>query len=336
MFGESFGKGKSFRERDPFKLGIIVTIAVAIVILLTFKFQALPYVDSSRHLSADFAEVGGLRSGDEVLVSGAMVGRVKDAKLRDGHVRVNFTVADDKIRLGSTTRAAVITITLLGKAGLELDPSGTGDIKADNIPLGRTSSPYDVTSALSDLTSQTSQIDVASLATALNTLSGTFEATPTELKSALTGITAVSKTIGEHDQSLQQLLDRSKDVTGILSERNAKVTTLLGTGNVLLTELNRRQQVIVALLSDTASLSRQISATVKENSSVLNKALGQLNQVTALLNKNKTNIQQAIDGLNSYATELGEAVSSGPFFDAFIENLTSPQTLAPVISGLLK
>lgn len=336
MFGEAFGKGMSFRERDPLKLGIIVTILLGLVMLLTFKFQALPYVDSSRHLSADFAEVGGLRSGDEVLISGAIVGKVTDAKLLNGHVRVDFTVADDKIRLGSATHAAVKTITLLGKAGLELIPSGGGDITADNIPLDRTSSPYDVTQALSELTTQTTQIDVGSLATALNTLSGTFKSTPKELKGALSGITAVSQTIGKHDQALQQLLARSKDVTGVLASRNAKVTTLLGTGNVLLTELNRRQQVIVALLSDTAALSNQISATVTENNTVLNKALGQLNQVTALLNRNKVNIQQAIVGLNSYATELGEAVSSGPFFDAYIQNLTSPGTLAPVISGLLK
>lgn len=336
FFDGTYGHGKSFRERDPYKLGIVVTILIAFVMVLTFRFQYLPFVSSARNVSADFAEVGGLRSGDEVLVSGAVVGEVKKATLHDGRVRVDFTISGDKIDLGSTTRASIVTITLLGKAGLELDPSGAGKLSGNHIPFGRTSSPYDVTSALSELTTQTSQIDVASLATALNTLSGTFDSTPKELKSALTGITRISQTIGDHDQSLQQLLDRSKEVTGVLSERNAKVTTLLGTGNVLLTELNRRQQVIVSLLSETSTLSTQLSGFVKENNQDLNQALGKLNQVTAMLNRNKNNIQEAIDGLNNYATELGEAIASGPFFDAYVQNLTSPSTLAPVLSGILK
>jgi phospholipid/cholesterol/gamma-HCH transport system substrate-binding protein len=75
---------------------------------------------------------------------------------------------------------------------------------------------------------------------------------------------------------------------------------------------------------------------VKENRKVLKPALAKLDKVVDQLNANKKNLQQTIDGVASYATELGEAVSTGPFFDAYLQNLTSPQTVAPVLSGLLK
>ena len=50
---------------------------------------------------------------------------------------------------------------------------------------------------------------------------------------------------------------------------------------------------------------------------------------------NKKNLQQTLDGLANYSVELGEAVSSGPFFDAYVQNLTSPASLVPVLSGVL-
>jgi phospholipid/cholesterol/gamma-HCH transport system substrate-binding protein len=69
---------------------------------------------------------------------------------------------------------------------------------------------------------------------------------------------------------------------------------------------------------------------------VLKPALAELDKVVDQLNANKKNLQETIDGVASYATELGEAVATGPFFDAYVQNLTAPATLAPVISGLLQ
>ena len=40
-------------------------------------------------------------------------------------------------------------------------------------------------------------------------------------------------------------------------------------------------------------------------------------------------------GLRGYATAFGDAASTGPWFDAYIQNLTDPATLAPVLSGIL-
>ena len=55
-----------------------------------------------------------------------------------------------------------------------------------------------------------------------------------------------------------------------------------------------------------------------------------------LLNENKKSLQDSITGLRGYATAFGEAISSGPWFDAYIQNLTSPGTLAPIISGAIQ
>ena len=53
-----------------------------------------------------------------------------------------------------------------------------------------------------------------------------------------------------------------------------------------------------------------------------------------VLNKNKADLQASITGLRGYATAFGEALASGPWFDAYIQNLTSPSTLVPILSGV--
>jgi len=327
---------KSFTERDTLTMGIVGTIVVALMLGISLGWDHLPFVDHGTHYSAVFAEAGELQSGDAVVVSGVDVGTVSHVRLDRGHVLIDFDITDNSTHLGSDTRARIVTLTLLGKAGLELDPAGAGTLPADaRIPLVRTTSPYDVTTALADLTDTTSQIDVPALAKALSTVSVTFKATPAQLNAALSGVSRISRTIASRDQALQELLANSSAVTGVLNQRNAKIASLLGLGSNLLAELNARQQAIVALLDEATQLSDALSTLVQRNNAALASALDQLNKAVALLNRNKTNLQQTLDGLANYSVELGEAVASGPFFDAYVQNLTSPASLVPVLSGVL-
>jgi phospholipid/cholesterol/gamma-HCH transport system substrate-binding protein len=317
-------------------MGVIGTVVVIALMYAVFNYQKLPFFNSGRHMSADFTEVGELADGDAVVISGASAGKVDSIRLSHGHVRVGFTVTASKVHLGDDSRALISTQTLLGKMALEITPAGTGNLGSGaSIPLSRTTPPYDITSALSDLDQTTSSIDVSTLAKALTTVAGTFQATPAQLKAALSGVSKISQTVSAHDAALQELLAESKSVTAVVSARNAEVATLLGDGSQLLADLNAREDAITALFTDATSLASQLSALVKENTTLLKPALTQLDQVLDLLNRNKKNLQETILGLHTYASELGEAVSSGPFFDAYVENLTAPSSLLPVISTIL-
>lgn len=330
-------RGKSFTERSMFTTGIVGTLVLALVMLVTFEFDRLPFVDNGTSYSAEFAEAGQLVEGDKVIVSGVAVGTVNRISLAKGHVLVEFSIDSGDQVLGSRSRARISTQTLLGKAGLEIDSAGSGSL-ADGarIPLERTTPPYDITNALSDLTATTADINIPALAKALTTVSGTFRGTPAQLRAALRGLSRVSQTIASRDAALQNLLADSNAVTTVLAQRNAKITSLLGTGTDLLAGLNARRQDIVDLLSRATALGQQLTILVQNNAKVLGPALDQVNKAIALLNRNKKNLQETIDGLRNYSVGLGEAVASGPFFDAYVQNLTAPTTVVPILSGLLK
>lgn len=323
-------------SRDNIRIGLIGTVCLLAVMVGAMRFEDLPVVSSSTVFSAEFAEAAGLRGGDDVVVAGASVGKVESLELDGDRVRVGFSLADSDLSLGERTEARIVTVTLLGEAALELVPAGSGDLSPDNpIPLERTSSPYNITSALSDLTTEVRPIDLDSADQALRAIAATFKDTPRDVRSALVGLDQVATAVGTNDQSLQSLLRRAANVSGVLSSRNDEIARLLGSGRSLLAELNRRHEVVVGLLRHTGRLSIQLRAVVKENGGVLGPALRQLNLLTKQLNRNKRNLQAAIVGARNYAIGFGEAVSTGPFFDAYVQNLTSPATVGPVVSGLL-
>ena len=101
----------------------------------------------------------------------------------------------------------------------------------------------------------------------------------------------------------------------------------------LLAELNERRDALSSLLSSVRRLAAQISGLVAENEKLLGPALRELNSVVSLLNRNKRNVEIVLDRAGPFAASLGEAVSSGPFFQAYVQNLTRPLELTGLGGG---
>lgn len=319
------------------RLGVVGTVLLVALMVVAYRFDQLPFVASDRVITAEFAEIGTLRAGDDVLVSGTRVGEVRSVEIDGQHVDVEFRVDETDLLIGNQSRARVVTTTLLGQAALEVRPEGEGNIgRGDVIDLARTSSPYDITQALAQLTTEVDEIDVDQLSSSVSTIADVFAESPEDLRATVDGVTALSGVLAANDEALSRLLARAQEVTGVLAGRDAQVATLLQSGDQLLAQLADRRDVVVQLLASTEALAAQLSALVTENSTVLTSALTEVQGVLDLLNENRENLDAAITGLTGYATEFGEAVSTGPFFDAYVSNLTEPGTLMPVLSGILE
>lgn len=327
------------REITPDRLavrGIIGTLVLVLVVMAAMNINKLPLIGNNDVIEVDFAEAGGLKGGDAVMISGAQVGKVREVGIDGDHVTAAIVLTDESVKLGDLTEARIITVTLLGRAAVELVPRGSGDLQAgDTIPVERTSSPYNLTATLNELTETTAEIDKSQLAAALDQASKTLNASSPDLGPALEGITALSRAVSSNDDELRSLLARADGVTDVLASRDEQIASLLGSGRSLLTELDARQRVVTNLLASARELSTALRTLLEDTDDVLGPALDELDGVVDLLNRNRKNLQATITGLRGYATAFGEAVSTGPWFDAYIQNLTSPSTLAPIISGVM-
>jgi phospholipid/cholesterol/gamma-HCH transport system substrate-binding protein len=313
----------SFEERNPVKIAVVTLIAVGAVTALLFNSVVLHNALTRSSYTARVSEAGGLAEGDPVRLNGAKVGQVDDVRLDGEQVVVEFSI-DDVGRLGEDTRASVSAETVLGTKFLGLHPAGPGRMQpGSEIPLERTSSPYDVTDALSTLTRKSADIDKEGLTRALDTVSTTLKDTPVPLRSALDGVNRVSQTIATRDAALRELLAHAQRVTDLLAKRSGDIVTLVGEGRQLLAELNRRREVIQDLIVNVTETIDQLRGLVKDNSDQLGPALDELKDTLDLLNRNDKAIDAIVHGLGAYAGSLGDAVGGGPWFYAYIANLSS-------------
>lgn len=322
---------RRFSELNQFRVGLVGIVAVFLLITLAVNVGQIRTLLSGERHSAAFSEAGGISKNDDVRVAGVTVGKVTEVSLDGSQVRVDFTV--DGVQLGDATAAAIKTDSALGRKFLELQPAGEGTLD-DQIPLSRTRAPYDVTQALSDLTTTSQEIDTRQLAKSFDVVSDTFSDTPPELRATLRGVSQLGRVIAARDGELRSLLAHASGVTGVLAERNLQVTRLLVDGNALFEELDARRWVIHKLLVNVTRATHQLSALVRENRTTLGPALEELRQVTRVLNDNEKNLEFVIQNLGGYVRELNEAIGGGPFFYAYVENLV-PTNLAPMLPDLL-
>ena len=319
---------KSFRDRNPFTIGLVSITVLVLILVAAFYSNDLPIIGGGTTYSADFTEDAGLQTGDDVLIAGVKVGKVTAIGLQGDHVRVTFQVKNAWV--GNQSTADIRIKTLLGAKDLALDPEGSAPLDPDTpIPTSRTTSPYDVLDAFSGLSQTIQQLNTAQLAQSFDVLSQTFANTPANVRSALDGLSALSRTVSSRDAQLAQLLSNTGQVSKVLSDRDAQVQKLLSDGTLLLGMLDQREQAIATLLSGTQALSAQISGLVRDNQRQLDPVLTELDQFTSLLQHNQTSLANGISLLAPFARLFANTVGNGRWFDNYICGLLPP-SIGPI------
>jgi phospholipid/cholesterol/gamma-HCH transport system substrate-binding protein len=313
------------------RAGLIGVILLVLVIAVGLQPERLMQWATTLRYAALFAEGGGLAAGNEVTISGIKVGSVSDVSLRDGEALVKFTV-DGGHRLGSETTAHIRTGTLLGERVLTLEPAGSATLPPNAvIAVSHTSSPYSLSEAVGELTTNTAETDTAAINQSLDTLASTLDQIAPQVGPTFDGLSRLSRSLNSRNETLSQLLKSASDVSGILAQRSAQVNTLILNANDLLGVLVDRQHAIEGLLANTSAVARQLTGLVADNESKLAPALEKLNSVTAMLESNRDNIAKALPGLAKYQRTQGESVANGAYYNALIANLTPGSMVQPFL-----
>ncbi|KAA9153519.1 MCE family protein [Amycolatopsis acidicola] len=314
---------KSFRSRNPVRVGVAGGVLLLVLGLLTLFWEDLPGIGGGHTYTAEFGEAAGLKSGDEVRIAGTKVGEVTSVWLDGDHVKVGFKVSGAWV--GDQSVVAIRIKTLLGAKNLAVDPRGDHDQDPGKpIPRGRTVTPYDVTDAFGDLATTAGRLDTDQLADSFRTLSQTFSAaTPDDVRSALDGLSSLSRTISSRDTELKQLLANTAALSGTVAQRTDQLARLIADGNVLLAEFQRRRDSITSLLRGTQDLARQVRGLIQDNEAQLGPALAQLDRVTDVLQQNQGNLDRSLSLAGSFYRLVGDAIGNGDWIDTYICGLVS-------------
>ncbi len=303
------------------RLGTVSLVVLLVVGAAAFNLQKFPgFKGTDYHVQ--LADASGLHKGNMVQVAGIRVGRVSGIKIGGDHVTVDVNVKG--ATLGDKTQASVQVLNLLGEKYLELTPKGSGKMDGgDTIPVSRTNGSYDIVATLSELTTTTEAINIPKLSQALTTLGDTVNSASPHIESTFNGLSRISQSIASRDESIQQLLGRADRVSDLLSQRRGDLVTLMKQGELVFQELIARREVIHSLLVNAQHLAVQLRGVATDNQAQIGDALKQLDRALAFLRGREKQIDETLTNLGPYASILINIIGTGPWFDAFVPNLSS-------------
>ena len=132
-------------------VGIFVLIGIVAVGYLTVRLGKIQLLGGNYYtINARFSNIGGLKVGNEVQISGVVVGRVEKIRLdpEDYNVIINVSVWKD-IKLTDDTIASIKTSGLIGDKYVSLSPGGSDEILGPGDMIIETLPPVDIEELIS-------------------------------------------------------------------------------------------------------------------------------------------------------------------------------------------
>ncbi|EUA68912.1 mce related family protein [Mycobacterium xenopi 4042] len=109
-------------------MGIVVTL---LVIGVGQSFTSLPLLTATPTYYAQFSDTGGLSKGDKVQIAGVNVGLVRSLAIQGNKVLIGFSLTGRTI--GSQSRAAIRTDTILGRKNMAIEPRGSNPLRPNGV-----------------------------------------------------------------------------------------------------------------------------------------------------------------------------------------------------------
>jgi phospholipid/cholesterol/gamma-HCH transport system substrate-binding protein len=298
------------------------------------SFASVPMLFATPTYYAQFSDTGGLNTSDKVRIAGVDVGLVRSMRIDGDKVVIGYSLGGTQI--GTESRASIRTDTILGRRDIEIEPRGSKPLRANGIlPLGQTTTPYQIYDAFFDVTKAASGWDTQTVKRSLNVLSETIDQTYPHLSAALDGVARFSDTIGKRDDQIKQLLANANKIAGVLGSRSEQVNRLLVNAQSLLAAINERQYAVSMLLERVSSFSEQVKGFIDDNPN-LNHVLEQLRIISDVLNERRGDLMQTLTTVAKFVASLGEAVASGPYFKVMLVNLLPYQIIQPFVDAAFK
>jgi phospholipid/cholesterol/gamma-HCH transport system substrate-binding protein len=325
---------RSLQPSNRVRIGLLGMTVLVLIVAVGQSFTSAPMLFASPSYFGQFTDTGQLNKGDKVRITGVEVGKVEGLKIDGDHVVIKFSIGSNTI--GTESRLAIKTDTVLGKKVLEIEPRGTNTLRPNGVlPLGQSTTPYQIYDAAFDVTKAAAGWNIDTVKQSLNVLTQTINQTYSHLSPALDSLARFSDTIGKRDDEVKHLLAQANKVASVLGDRSEQINRLLVNAKTLLAAFNERGQAIDALLQNISALSAQVKGFITDNPN-LNHVLEQLRTVSDLLVERKDDLAQSLAIAAKFTAGLNEAIASGPYFKVQLANLLPYWILQPWVDAAFK
>ena len=150
---------RTLTEFNRGRVGLMGVLVTVLVIGVGQSFTSVPMLFATPTYYAQFADTGGLSAGDKVEIAGVNVGLVRSLEIQGNQVLIGFSLAGKTI--GTQSRVAIRTDTILGRKNMEIEPRGSEPLRPNGVlPSAQTTTPYQVYDAFVDVTKAATGWDI--------------------------------------------------------------------------------------------------------------------------------------------------------------------------------
>lgn len=290
------------------KLGVFAAVCLALLLLLmnTMSNQ----VGGPTHtFHAEFSNVSGLRTGDDIRIAGVKVGRVDAIELHGSNAVVTFSIAADQ-DVRTTTEAVVRYQNLLGQRYILLTGDGAGAaMPADaTIPLDRTSPGFDLTTLLNGFRPLFAVLSPAAVNQLSESVIKVLQGEGGSVADLLAQTTRLTTYIADRDQLLGRVAANLTPVLSDLARQGDQIKTTVHELAGLVGGLARQRTTIGRAIDHLAVLFARTSSLVEETREPLDTDVNRLRQLYGMYVANKAAFEKALPGVGDILATLARTM----------------------------
>ena len=334
---------KSFRDRNPYMVGIVSILVIGALTGMAFAVGLTHLLENTYSLRAEFKDAAGLRNGDSVRVAGVKVGRVEAIKAdrQNGLVIVDLVV-NHGTHLGTDTQADIALETLLGAKYVRLRSHPVAPYlenlpKNDNrrtIPVQRTSTPFDVFDLTRTATNNIKTLNTAELNKIITDFADITQGKRQSVADLVQGLDKVSTAIASRDQELSELLDRADTVSKTLADKDQTLVALIDQSKQILDLLANRRDELARALGAGSDAVTELAAIIGDHEAQLDRILSTLHPALDVVAANQQNLDTMLAWLGPGLYNQALAGSHGPWADVFVRSL-GPDVISVMCHALV-
>ncbi|AZG45827.1 MlaD family protein [Gordonia insulae] len=316
--------------------GLILFLLIAVALTSTVVVTLQRDVDEdTRHYSAIFTDVTGLKAGDDVRMAGIRVGRV-DAIALDGTLaRVRFRADSDQV-VDTTTKASIVYQNIVGQRYVGLsrtDGRQPAALAGGEIPLDHTEPSFDISGLLNGFEPLFSVLDPKQVDNVTEALIRGLQGDSSSVATLIAQTSTLAESIAGPDQVLGQVIDNLSRVIGTLAAQRGNVDTVIVSARDIFEKMSAQRDSFIDSLDKTAQVADRASALAQE---ALPEARQMLSREPGFLGHflaNKDEFAYLGFNLPPLLKGLARATQSGAYIDTYLCNFNA--TLVPALSTVI-
>lgn len=279
-----------------FKIGIVVTIALALLYWGINFLKGMDIFSNERVLYAVYDDVGGLERANPVKINGLTVGQVRNMYFtEDGEAKIVIEIVlKNKIPVPVNSTAKIISSDILGSKAVDIILGSknefieSGDTLFADIEV---SIKEEVSRQLQPLKTKAENL-MMSIDTVLTMLNGLFSNTNTR---------NITKSVEHMANSFENLESTTATIDNILKGQQNRLENIFGSIESITQNLQDNEDNLNNILANLSSFSDTLAqARVAETISNVNKTMAEVSDITKKINRGEGSLGMLVNDDSLY------------------------------------